>query len=157
MPYTPYQPTWNNPYMPQPMQQMPQVAPQQFTPQYQPPMSAIIKVNGRESALQYQMQPNTQSPALFDMNGKQFYIVTADGAGTKTVEVFDFTKHVDEQPVQIDGAQFVSRREFDEFAAKVNAVIGAANGIHGPVQATTNTDAAAAGGNTAAEGATARQ
>ena len=102
--------------------------------QQQQPVNGVIKVNGRDSALQYQLPPNSTSPALFDNNGTCFYIVSTDGTGMKTVECFDFSPHKDESPVQIDGAQFVSRREFDEFAAKVNAVLGAANGVHGPVQ-----------------------
>lgn len=94
------------------------------------------------------MPPNSTSPALFNTNGKVFYIVSTDGAGMPTLETFDFMPHVDEKPVQIDGAQFVSRAEFDEFAAKVNAVLGAGNGIHGPVQ----TDGAANSADTTAAG-----
>ena len=101
---------------------------------YQQPVNGVVKVNGRDSALQYNLPPNSMSPALFDSNGKVFYIVSTDGAGTKSVECFDFSPHVEQQPVQIDGAQFVSRAEFDEFAAKVKAVIGADDGVYGPVQ-----------------------
>jgi hypothetical protein len=78
------------------------------------------------------------SPALFDQNGVTFYIVSTDGTGAKTVEAFDYQPHKDEQPIEIDGARFVSRDEFDEFAAKVNAVIGAFDAkpksVHEPVQ-----------------------
>lgn len=128
----PYQSTWNNPYLPQSGYQAP--LGQSF--QYQQPVNGIVKVNGRDSALQYQLPPNSVSTALFDNNGKTFYIVSTDGTGMKTVEAFDFAPHV-EQPVQIDGAQFVSRAEFDEFTAKVNAAIGAINAqsVHEPVSA----------------------
>lgn len=129
MAYTPYQPTWTGQYL-----QWPNMGQTLTTlPYTQQPTNGIVKVNGRDSALQYQLPPNSMSPALFDQNGKVFYVVSTDGTGTKTVEVFDFSPHVDEQ-VTVDGAQFVSRREFDEFAAKVNAVIGAQNGVHGAVQ-----------------------
>lgn len=138
--YPLYQSTWNNPYLPQ------ATAPQGYSvtspiPGTQPmvsqqPVNGVIKVNGRDSALQYQLPPNSMSPALFDQNGQTFYIVSTDGAGAKTVEAFDFMPHVEELPIEIDGAQFVSRQEFDEFAAKVNAVIGAqSNGVHEPVPA----------------------
>lgn len=129
-PYPTYQP-WQNPYLPltnQGQQVMPMVQP------YQQPVNGVVKVNGRDSALQYNLPPNSMSPALFDSNGKVFYIVSTDGAGAKSVECFDFSPHVEQQPVQIDGAQFVSRAEFDEFAAKVKAVIGADDGVHGSVQ-----------------------
>lgn len=130
MPYTPYQSTWQNPYLPltnqgQPV--MPMVQP------YQQSVSGVIKVNGRDSALQYSLPPNSMSPALFDNNGQVFYIVSTDGTGTKTVEVFDFSPHVEEKPISIDGAQFVSRKEFDEFTTKVNAALGAINGVHAAV------------------------
>ena len=129
MPYQPYQSTWQNPYLQQGAVNLPYQ-----TQAYQQPVNGVIKVNGRDSAMQYQLPPNSTSPALFDNSGTCFYIVSTDGTGMKTVECFDFTPHKDEQPVRIDGAQFVSRKEFDEFAAKVNAVLGANNGVHGPVQ-----------------------
>lgn len=133
MPYQPYQPTWNNPYLSGPYPQS------QATPlvqPYQQSFNGIVKVNGRDSAMQYQLPPNSTSPALFDNNGKVFYVVSTDGTGTKSIEVFDFLPHVDEHPVQIDGAQFVSRQEFDDFTAKVNAAIGAINGSNAAVPAT---------------------
>lgn len=142
MPYTPYQSTWQNPYLPAYNQGQP-IAP--IVPPYQQPVNGITKVNGRDSALQYQLPPNSMSPALFDQNGKTFYIVSTDGTGMKTVEAFDFSPHVDERPVTVDGAQFVSRQEFDEFAAKVNAVIGATSGVHGPVPSGAAADPTAEG------------
>lgn len=151
----PYNPTWTNPYLPvnSPQSALGQSAIPAMQPQlagawgqYQQPVNGVVKVNGRDSALQYQLPPNSTSPALFDNNGRVFYIVSTDGTGMKTVETFDFSPHVDEQPVQIDGAQFVSRKEFDDFAAKVNAVLGAADGIHGHVQAATPTPVTAVGG-----------
>jgi hypothetical protein len=137
----PYQPTWNNPYLPQGPQtgalgqSYIQGMQQQYPQQYQQPVNGITKVNGRDSALQYQLPPNSTSPALFDNNGSMFYVVSTDGTGMKTVEAFDFTPHKEQRPLQIDGAQFVSRQEYDEFVAKVSAALGALNGIHGPVQA----------------------
>lgn len=129
----PYNPTWQNPYMAQNPYQP--VMPSQ-TMQYQQPVNGIVKVNGRDSAMQYQLPPNSTSPALFDNNGQVFYVVSTDGTGMKTVEVFDFSPHVEQQPVQIDGAQFVSRKEYDEFVAKVSAALGAINGSYAAVPAT---------------------
>lgn len=136
---SPYTPTWNNPYMQSPyLPQMPQVQP------YQQPVNGIVKVNGRDSALQYQLPPNSTSPALFDNSGTCFYVVSTDGTGTKSIEVFDFQPHVDDQPVQIDGAQFVSRQEFEDFTAKVNAALGALNGSDAAIPTTEQpTDAGA--------------
>lgn len=148
MPYTPYQPTWQNPYLPVngpssalgqsaiPAQQM------QLANGWQQPVNGVIKVNGRDSAMQYQLPPNSMSPALFDNNGKVFYIVSTDGTGMKTVEAFDYCPHVEEQPIQVDGAQFVSRAEFESFTAKVNAALGALNGVHESISAAGTADAA---------------
>jgi hypothetical protein len=109
------------------------MVPQQMQ-SYQQPVNGITKVNGRDSALQYQLPPNSMSPALFDNDGKTFYIVSTDGTGMKTVEAFDYTPHV-EQPIRIDGAQFVSRQEYDQFVAKVSAALEVINnGIHGTVR-----------------------
>ena len=131
MPYQPYQSTWQNPYLAQNPYQP--VMPSQTVQPYQQPVNGVIKVNGRDSAMQYQLPPNSMSPALFDNNGQVFYIVSTDGTGMKTVECFDFTPHKDEQPVSIDGAQFVSKQEYDQFVAKVSAALEALNGVHEPV------------------------
>ena len=128
MAYTPYQPTWQNPYLQQVMGNPVNL------PYVQQPQNGIVKVNGRDSAMQYQLPPNSTSPALFDNNGKVFYVVSTDGTGTKTIEVFDFSPHVDEEPVKVDGAEFVSKREYDEFVAKVDAALGALNGTDGSAQ-----------------------
>lgn len=139
MPYQPYQSTWQNPYLPAYNQGQP-VTP--VVQPYQQPVNGVIKVNGRDSAMQYQLPPNSMSPALFDNNGKVFYIVSTDGTGMKTVEAFDYCPHVEEQPIQVDGAQFVSRAEFESFTAKVNAALGALNGVHEPVSTAGTADAA---------------
>lgn len=118
--YTGYTPTWRPQFGQAPAPTL--------------PVNGVTQVRGKESAMQYQLPPNSTSPALFDQNGKTFYIVTTDGTGTKTVEAFDFAPHVD-APVTVDGAQFVSRAEFDEFAAKVNAVLEAQNGVYATVPA----------------------
>lgn len=145
MPYQPYQSTWQNPFLPQYNQGQPV---QQMMQPYQQPVNGIVKVNGRESALQYQLPPNSTSPALFDNSGTCFYIVTTDGTGMKTVECFDFKEHVEQQPVKIDGAEFVSRTEYDKFVAKVSAALEAINGVHAAVSSAA---AQPAGGNDAGQ------
>ena len=146
MPYQPYQSTWQNPYLPLTNQGQP-VSP--MVQPYQQPVNGVIKVNGRDSAMQYQLPPNSTSPALFDNTGSCFYIVTTDGTGMKTVECFDFEPHVERRPVQIDGAQFVSKQEYDQFVAKVSAALEAINnGVHAAVPSTT---AKPAGGNDAGQ------
>ena len=149
MPYQLYQSTWQNPFLPQYNQGQPV---QPMMQPYQQPVNGIVKVNGRESALQYQLPPNSTSPALFDQSGTCFYIVSTDGTGMKTVECFDFKEHVEQQPVKIDGAEFVSRTEYDKFVAKVSAALEAINGVHAAVpSAAANAAAQPAGGNDAGQ------
>ena len=141
----PYQPTWTNPYLTQnPYQQMMQsqgVQGQQMAQYQQPygqqPYNGITKVNGPQSAMQINLPPNSISNPLIDscFDGKKgvFYIVSTDGTGSKSIEAFDFSPHI-EQQVQVDNSQYVSRQEFNELAARVGIILGALNGIHGPVQ-----------------------
>lgn len=102
-----------------------------------------VKVDGPTEAMNrflmstpaVQLVPGFISDALFDINGRQFYTLSVEHDGRRNLETFDYTPHVEQEPVTIDGAEFVSRQEFDEYVAKVNAVLGALNGISGSVQA----------------------
>lgn len=132
-----YTPMWGNAYLgPQQYYQ-----PFQLPQQVQQQQGNIVKVNGRDSALQYPTAPNTQSPPLFDMNGKVFYVVTADGAGSKTVETFDYSPH--QEPEQQQPANlYVTRSEYSDLLAEVQRLreeVG--NGLHGPVQTGSSTTA----------------
>lgn len=113
--YQPYQSTWQNPYMPAYNQGQPVTT---MAQPYQQPVNGIVTVKGRESALQYQLPPNSISPALFDSDGKVFYVVSTDGTGMRSVEVFDFAPHVDEQPTP--PVQVVGREEFDALVARLD-------------------------------------
>jgi len=115
-----YQPTTWNQYMP--------------TMPFQQPINGVIKVNGRDSAIQYQLPPNSMSPALFDNDGKTFYIVSTDGTGTKTVEAFDYTPHIEPPTDKLSGTDYVSRSEFQNLTDLVNKLYGDIHGIHGSVQ-----------------------
>ena len=135
----PYNPTWQNPYVPQQFQQFQQQTPTtQYAMPYQQQGFGSIKVDGPTEAMNRflmhypanMLVPGFVSEPLFDVNG------SVEMDGRRKLETFDFSRHED-KPVQIDGAQFVSRQEFDEFAAKVNAVLGAQNGVYGPIPATT--------------------
>ena len=107
----------------------------QVLPQLQQPVDKIIRVNSPESALQFPLPPNSTSDPMFDNNGKQFYIVTTDGACSKTLETFDYWPHVEEPKTsQPDMSSYVTRSEFDMLVAMVNKMNGDTNGIHGQVQ-----------------------
>lgn len=138
----PYNPTWNNPYMPAQSPYVPNapLGGQAMVPTYMggqaQPVNGVEKVSGKDSLWQLPMPPNSVSKPYFDYNGKVFYIVNTDAAGAKTIETFDFWPHKEENPVQIDGAQFVSKQEYDSFVAKVSAALEALNGVHAAVPTT---------------------
>lgn len=167
MPYPQYQQTWQIPYVAQA-----QGYQQPLQPYQQPTQQQKVLVDGPTEAMNrflmrypaHQLVPGFISDELFDVNGRQFHVLSVEADGRRRLETFDYKPHVEQRPINVDGADFVSREEFDEFTKKVNAALGAINGIHGPVQAAATaagaatTAAAAAGavhaaGNAPADGA----
>lgn len=122
----PYNPYLSNPYLSQQA-----MLPQQPVLQS---VNGIVKVNGPDSAMQCQLPPNSTSQPMFDNNGQVFYVVSTDGTGGKTIETFDFSPHVQQQPVPVV-PDYVPRSEFQALADKVNQLIGGTNGTDGPIQA----------------------
>ena len=57
----------------------------------------ITKVNGRAGADNYQLPPNSDD-ILLDMNNPVIYFVQSDGAGYKTVTLYDISPHKDVNP-----------------------------------------------------------
>lgn len=135
-PYPTYQP-WQGQYTTQfPTYQ----APQMVQP-YQQPVNGVVKVDGPNEAMNRllmqhanQLVPGFVSEPLFDVNGRQFHVLSVEQDGRRNLETFDYTRHVEDHSEVINGVRFGSRAEFDEFAAKVKAVIGADDGVYGPVQ-----------------------
>ena len=58
-----------------------------------------IFVNGPTSALNIAMGANAVTPPILDSTQKVFYIIESDGAGTKTLQAFDYKPH-EEKPVE---------------------------------------------------------
>ena len=140
--------------------------PMQQPMQQQVPQHVTVRVDGPTEAMNrflmgipaVQLVPGFSSDPIFDVNGRQFYVLSVEQDGRRNLETFDYEKHVGQDAVVIDGAQFVSRGEYDKFVAKVNAALGAINGISGPVQAaadagTSEATHTAAAAHSAAEGA----
>ena len=141
----PYTPTWNNPYLQQyqPYQQqanMPTIPQASISQQ----KSRVLVDGAAEAMNRFLMMypasmlvPGFVSDELFDINGKQFHVLSIEADGRRNLETFDYKKHEEEKPVTIDGADFVSKREYDQFVAKVSAALEALNGVHAAVPATT--------------------
>lgn len=184
MPYQPYQPNWTGQYMAamqQPMQyQQPaqyQQQPQQPT-QFQQPMaqvaqqmSGVMKVDGPDEAMNRIIMrypsallvPGFVSDPVFDVNGRQFHALSVESDGRRHLETFDYTPHVEEDPVEINGVKFASKKEFDELAAKFAVVMEAINELRTAVPAAGSVPtaegvagAAHEGGNVAQSGPTGR-
>lgn len=108
---------------------------------YQQPTNQVIKVDGPDEAMSRilmtypasQLVPGFVSHPVFDVNGRQFHVLSIEQDGRRNLETFDFTKHIEEEPVTINGAEFASKRELDELAAKVAAMTEVVNGVHGSI------------------------
>ena len=127
--YTPYS---YNPPMPDQLAQLrgqpyPQ-QPAQNAPFAQNAQSGsnVIWVLGEDAAMAYMCAPGS-SVMLFDSEGSTFYIKTTDASGMpQPLRVFDFRERVQAsktaQSETVDaGREYVTRAEFDEFRAKLEA------------------------------------
>lgn len=140
-------PYFNNPYMQQFAQQ--QLPPQMPAMQPTQPQAGIL-VDGPNEAMNRflmrypanQLVPGFTSDPLFDVNGRQFHTLSVESDGRRNLETFDFVKHEEEKPMQqVDMSNFVTRAEFQGVMDKINQLMGAQDGIHGPVQTTATTPA----------------
>lgn len=104
--------------------------------QQQQPFNGLIWVKSEASAMQISLPPNSTSQPIMNENGREFYVVSTDGAGTKSLEKFDYSLHIDEPEPSVDMNNFVSREEFN---AKINQLMEAINGTNGSAQATQTT------------------
>ena len=72
------------------------------------PTQSVPYVNGRQSADNFAMQPNS-SVILMDSTRDRFYLKKADASGSCTVEAYDFVKAEDDAK-----PDYVTRKEFEE-------------------------------------------
>ena len=70
------------------------------------PKQEVVKVNGENGARAYQIGANS-SALLLDESGKMVWLVVSDGAGYKTVAVYDIMPH--EEPPAPNFADLESR------------------------------------------------
>ena len=74
-------------------------------------------VNGRSSAEQYFMYPNSRV-LLMDSNCDRFYIKETDASGMAKISTYDFTK-VEDVP---EKNNYVTREEFEELMKKYELI-----------------------------------
>ena len=134
-PYVYQQPIYNQPPM-QPMQEpmmRPQYPPAQSmqypAPQPQPQQSggqSIIWVPSEQAANEFIVAPNN-AVTLWDMNAPVVYVKKADASGKPTMTTYDLVERAaapasPAAPQTMPMAEYVTRKDFDELAAKVAAL-----------------------------------
>lgn len=132
-PYVYQQPLYNQPTM-QPMQEpmmrpQYQPAPQYPTPQPQPQQSggqSIIWVPNEKAANEFIVAPNN-AVTLWDMNAPVVYVKKADASGKPAMTTYDLVERSTAPasptaPQTVPMVEYVTRKDFDELAAKVAAL-----------------------------------
>lgn len=114
----PQQPQFN-PYFGAAQDNLAQLRQQQ---QPQPPaQNGIIWVQGEEAAKAYLVAPNT-TVQLWDSENKTIYLKSADASGMPTMRILDFVERTGSTAPAEPAADYVTRKEFDDLKAKVEAL-----------------------------------
>lgn len=106
----------------QPAPQMPAYQPQPQQPQNQ----SIIWIPNEQAANDFIVAPNN-AVTLWDMNSPVVYVKKADASGKPTITTYDLVERMQAQPTPASAQQepaieYVTRKDFDELAAKVAAL-----------------------------------
>ena len=133
-PYVYQQPIYNQPPMMQEPMMRPQYQPapsmQYPTPQPQPQQpsggQSIIWVPNEKAANEFIVAPNN-AVTLWDMNAPVVYVKKADASGKPDMKTYDLVERVTDPvsriaPQTAPMAEYVTRKDFDELAAKVAAM-----------------------------------
>ncbi|MBR3999500.1 MAG: hypothetical protein IKI93_14305 [Clostridia bacterium] len=136
--YQPYQPMYGQgygqpmqdqlsqlrqPYQPMQMQPMPQGQPMMPVQQTQPD-NGMIWVQGEAGAKAYMVAPGN-SVVLWDSEDHVIYIKSADAAGMPGMRVFEYIERTAApRNVSVGSTnQYVTRAEFEDFAARINQMM----------------------------------
>lgn len=123
-----YQPNYyGGMYNPQP--QVPQIPTPAQAPQQQA-NSGLIWVQGESGAKSYLVAPNT-TVLLMDSESNKFYLKSSDVSGMpQPLRVFEYTEKTGQQTQKaapdVDLAEYVTKREFDEFKTTLKSSFGVA-------------------------------
>lgn len=126
--YTPYQPQFYQPPMPDQLAQLRQGQyQQQMTQPAQQNGCGIIWVQGEAAARSYMVAPGN-TVMLMDSDANTFYLKSADGSGVpQPLRIFDYTERTAAPKTapaapQAAGVEYVTRQEFDALAARMEAL-----------------------------------
>lgn len=126
-PYVYQQPIYNQPPMQEPMMRPQyQPAPQYPAPQPQSGGQSIIWVPNEKAANEFIVAPNN-AVTLWDMNAPVVYVKKADASGKPAMTAYDLVERVTAPvspaaPQTAPTVEYVTRKDFDELAAKVAAL-----------------------------------
>lgn len=116
-PYYGYQP-----YQPPVPDQLAQLR-QPFQPVQQQGQS-IVWVQNEQEAFHYLVAPNS-AVALWDSSDPVIYLKQADAAGKPSMKIYDLVERV-QRPVQSPSEQYVTRKEFETLAARMDELMKSA-------------------------------
>lgn len=126
-----YQGAYQQPmYAPQPeMMMRQQFQPMQSQPQYQPqrpPQNGMVWVQGEAGAKSYLIAAGNTVP-LWDSENQTIYIKTVDASGVPSMRILDYKERAQSrsaaaQVFKNPGDEYVTRKEFEELAAKISAL-----------------------------------
>lgn len=88
---------------------------------YQPAQQqgqSIVWVQNEQEAFNYLVAPNS-AVALWDSNNPVIYLKQADAAGKPSMKIYDLVERV-QRPVQSPSEQYVTRKEFETLAARMD-------------------------------------
>ena len=94
---------------------------------YQPAQQqgqSIVWVQNEQEAFNYLVAPNS-AVALWDSNNPVIYLKQADAAGKPSMKIYDLVERV-QRPVQSPSEQYVTRKEFETLAARMDELDKAA-------------------------------
>ena len=112
MNYPPYyQPNYQQPYAPPMMDQLAQLRAQQPAP------NPMIWVQGEAAATSYLVAAGNTVP-LWDSENMCIYVKSVDASGVPSMRILDYTERVKAAPTQTPTPEYVTRAEFEAFAAQ---------------------------------------
>lgn len=94
---------------------------------YQPAQQqgqSIVWVQNEQEAFNYLVAPNS-AVALWDSNNPVIYLKQADAAGKPSMKIYDLVERV-QRPVQSPSEQYVTRKEFETLAARMDELMNSA-------------------------------
>lgn len=112
MNYPPYyQPSYQQPYAPPMMDQLAQLRAQQPAP------NPMIWVQGEAAAKSYLVAAGNTVP-LWDSENMCIYVKSVDASGVPSMRILDYTERAKAAPTQTPTPEYVTRAEFEAFAAQ---------------------------------------